>query len=102
MKKTDQQSEILQRLRCALGHLKGVINMVESEQPCGQVLHQICAVQGALRQVGLRMVSFQVQESKTIIFDATDPETRIAELMRLLQLHQEMTRTPFINYEVSQ
>ena len=47
--KPDQQSEIIRRLRCAAGHLNAVIEMTEAGQPCEQVLHQLNAVQAALR-----------------------------------------------------
>lgn len=95
----NQQPEINQRLRCAAGHLNAVINMVEAQKPCGQVLHQICAVQGALRTVGILLISSQTQESETIIRDHPDPEIRGAELLRLQELYREMLRTPFLNYE---
>ncbi|MEX2134493.1 MAG: metal-sensing transcriptional repressor, partial [Acidimicrobiia bacterium] len=39
------------RLRSARGHLDGVINMVEDDRYCIDVLHQLSAVQGALDRV---------------------------------------------------
>ena len=39
------------RLRSARGHLDGVINMVEEDRYCIDVLHQLSAVQGALDRV---------------------------------------------------
>ena len=47
--KPEQPSEIVRRLRCAAGHLNAVIEMTETGQPCEQVLHQLNAVEAALR-----------------------------------------------------
>jgi DNA-binding FrmR family transcriptional regulator len=39
------------RLRSAVGHLEGVIRMVDDDRYCIDVLHQLSAVQGALESV---------------------------------------------------
>jgi len=38
MKMRDQQSEIIRRLHCAAGHLNAVIEMLEEDRSCEQVL----------------------------------------------------------------
>lgn len=43
-------SEVIQRLRIAKGHLEKVISMVEKGVYCMDVVHQLVAVQGALRE----------------------------------------------------
>ena len=42
---------IVRRLHCAEGHLRGVVMMVERDDDCVSVVQQICAVQGALREI---------------------------------------------------
>ncbi len=46
----DTQERILHRLKIASGHLKKIINMVESDEYCIDVLHQSQAVQKALKE----------------------------------------------------
>lgn len=48
----DNQIEILRRLRCVEGHVRGVARMIEEGESCPSVLRQIMAVQGALDKVG--------------------------------------------------
>jgi DNA-binding FrmR family transcriptional regulator len=85
--KPDQQSEIIRRLRCAAGHLNAVIEMTEAGQPCEQVLHQLNAVQAALRAAGTKLIICQAQSSQTIILDSPSPKQRISELKRLQSLY---------------
>ncbi|MDP3994799.1 MAG: metal-sensitive transcriptional regulator [bacterium] len=47
----DTQERILHRLKIAQGHLGKVIQMVESDDYCIDVIHQSQAVQGALKEV---------------------------------------------------
>ncbi|MBI3103447.1 metal-sensitive transcriptional regulator [Candidatus Daviesbacteria bacterium] len=46
----DTQERILHRLKIAQGHLKKVLNMVESGEYCIDVIHQSQAVQRALEE----------------------------------------------------
>jgi hypothetical protein NreA len=83
-----QRAEILLRLRSAEGHLRAVIAMVEAEEPCEAVLHQLGAVQAALRATRWRMVDCQYHSCvETIIHDPC-AETRLAGLTRLSNLIQ--------------
>ena len=93
--KPDQQSDIIRRLRCAAGHLNAVIEMTEAGQPCrvAQVLHQLNAVQAALRAAGTKLIICQAQASQTIILDGPSPKQRISELKRLQSLY-----TVFMQY----
>jgi DNA-binding FrmR family transcriptional regulator len=85
--KPDQQSEIIRRLRCAAGHLNAVIEMTEAGKPCEQVLHQLNAVQAALRMTGTKLIVCQAQNSQAIIVDSPSPKRRISELKRLQSLY---------------
>ncbi len=52
----DNQVEILRRLRCVEGHVRGVARMIEEGESCPSVLRQVKAVQGALDKVGQILV----------------------------------------------
>ena len=99
--KPDQQSEIIRRLRCAAGHLNAVIEMTEAGQPCEQVLHQLNAVQAALRAAGTKLIICQAQSSQTIILDSPSPKQRISELKRLQSLYIIFLQYPNHHIEVS-
>ena len=85
--KPDQQPDILRRLRCAAGHLNAVIEMTEAGQSCEEVLHQLNAVQAALRVTGSKLIICQAQSSQEIILDSPSPEQRSSELRRLQSLY---------------
>ena len=76
--KPDRQSEVIRRLRCAAGHLNAVIEMAEGGRPGEQVLHQLNAVQGALRAAVNRLLICQTLASQAIILNSASPRKRIA------------------------
>ena len=49
--KTDRYADMLRRLRCVEGHVRGVARMVEDGDECPAVLRQIMALHGALEKV---------------------------------------------------
>ena len=49
-KPKDTKERILHRLKIANGHLKKVINMIENDHYCIEVLHQSQAVQQAIKE----------------------------------------------------
>ncbi|MBI3738877.1 MAG: metal-sensitive transcriptional regulator [Chloroflexi bacterium] len=99
--KPDQQSEIIRRLRCTAGHLNAVIKMAEAGQPCEQVLHQLNAVQGALRVTMNRLLICQTLASQAIILNSSSSQKRVAELKRLQSLYTLFMQYPDLHREVS-
>ena len=93
MKNLDPHPEFLQRLRCAAGHLNAVIKMAEAGQPCEQLLHQLGAVDAAMRAAGARLIICQVEYSQAVILDSPSPKQRMVELKRLQSFY-----TTFIKY----
>jgi len=85
--KPDQQADIIRRLRCAEGHLNAVIEMTEAGRPCEQVLHQLNAVQAALRMTGVKLIVCQAENSQAVILKSSSPNQRVAELKRLQFLY---------------
>ena len=103
--KSDQQAEIIRRLHCAAGHLNAVIDMAEADRPCrvAQVLHQLNAVQAALRAAGSRIIHCQAQSSQAIILKSPSSKQRLAELERLQSLYtifvQHFKHTPEVTHD---
>jgi DNA-binding FrmR family transcriptional regulator len=50
------KADITRRLRCAEGHLRGVAGMLERGDDCEDIVRQLMAVQGALREVNRRLL----------------------------------------------
>ena len=96
-----QQSDIIRRLRCTAGHLNAVIDMAEAGQPCEQVLHQLGAVDAAIRAAGLKLIICQAQSIQSIILESASPEQRLDELKRLQSLYTIFLQYPNHQIEVS-
>lgn len=96
-----QHSDIVRRLNCAAGHLKAVIKMVEDGKTCEQVVHQIAAVDAALRVVGTRLIIDQAQLSQSILLDSSSIQQRSDELKRLQSLYTILLRNSDYYSEVS-
>ena len=90
--KTNQQSEIHHRLHCTAGHLNAVIKMVEDNETCEQVLHQLGAVDAAIRAAGIRLIICQAQSSQAIIVESPSVKQRTDELKRLQSLYTTLVR----------
>lgn len=58
----DAQKKILNRLRRARGQLDAVINAVESESHCRDVVIQLAAVTSALDKAGFAIISTALRE----------------------------------------
>jgi len=88
----DSRLGTLRRLQSAAGHLNAVIRMVECQAPCEEVLHQLCAVQAALRAVGCQIVEEQIQSHQEIIQYSQSPEDRSQAMEKMLVLFQMLTK----------
>lgn len=70
MADVDPQQQVLNRLRRARGQLSAVIDMVEQERPCKDVITQLAAVSKALDRAGFKIISTNIQECAS-----RDPES---------------------------
>jgi CsoR family transcriptional regulator, copper-sensing transcriptional repressor len=51
------QNEVICRLRSVEGHVRGVQNMVQEGRPCLDLVRQVQALQGSLRQINLLLLT---------------------------------------------
>ena len=86
--KPDEQTEITRRLQCAVGHLNAVVEMVAAGKSCEEVLHQLNAVQAALKVVGVKIIHCQAQSSQDVILNSKSANQRTGELKRLQSLYR--------------
>lgn len=84
------QDDVVQRLKTAAGHLNAVIEMAEAGKPCEDVLHQLQAVQAALRHAGRHLLCSQIERSGTLVVQDAEPARRAAELKRLVALYSTL------------
>lgn len=75
--------DILVRLCSIEGHLRGVQQMVRSERSCAEILLQISAAQGALRQVASNLLEAELDRCLTHLEEATDRSELEDGLQRL-------------------
>jgi DNA-binding FrmR family transcriptional regulator len=88
----DEQAEIVRRLRSAGGHLNAIVGMLEAAEPCEPILHQLGAVQAALRAAGARLLACQLRQSQEVILHSPCADDRVAEIARILVLYHFLTK----------
>ena len=88
----EEQTAILKRLRSAEGQLDAVIGMVETEQNCEKVLHQLHAVEAAIQASGRHLLKCQLKQSIKIVSQHPSLEIRNAEIERLVDLYHFLLR----------
>ncbi len=81
----DTQERILHRLKIAQGHLKKVINMVEEDCYCIDVLHQSQAIQKALKETDNLMLENHLKKCATDAIAKGNQDEAIAEVMRVFK-----------------
>lgn len=89
---TDHTAEgvdgIVRRLRSVEGHVRGVERMVEDGAYCIDVVHQILAVQRALKKVGGLVLERHLHTCVTSAVRGEEPTERERVLDEILQLFE--------------
>ncbi|GLB65382.1 hypothetical protein NCCP2495_32620 [Dietzia sp. NCCP-2495] len=62
MAEADPRQQVLNRLRRARGQLNAVIDMVEDDRSCTEIITQLAAVSKALDRAGFKIISENIQE----------------------------------------
>ncbi len=70
----DLKRDVLNRLRSVAGHVNGIIRMVENDQYCIDVIHQVQAVQSALDKVVLLVLDDHMHHCVTDAIRSGDPD----------------------------
>ena len=89
----DHKREILNRLKSAEGHVRGVERMVDEDAYCIEVINQILAVQRALDKVNSMILERHLQTCVTTAIrgdDAAERERVIAEIMDVFETTGKM------------
>ncbi len=89
------QREVIDRLKSAEGHVRGIQRMVEDDRYCIDVIRQIQAVQQALERVKAMVLEGHLQNCVTSAIrsdDVNERERVIAELMDVFDATGAITR----------
>ncbi|MEU8801085.1 metal-sensitive transcriptional regulator [Spirillospora sp. NPDC048819] len=76
-------ADVLVRLRRAQGQLGGVIQMIENERDCKDVIAQLAAVSRALDRAGFKIIATGLEKC---VMEDTDPEQAQLDLDQLEKL----------------
>ncbi|MEU8343406.1 DNA-binding transcriptional regulator, FrmR family [Actinomadura meyerae] len=79
----DTLADVLVRLRRAQGQLAGVIQMIENERDCKDVITQLAAVSRALDRAGFKIIATGLEQC---VKDGADPEQARLDLAQLEKL----------------
>jgi CsoR family transcriptional regulator, copper-sensing transcriptional repressor len=81
----DTQERILHRLKIARGHLDKVINMVENDHYCIDVLHQSQAIQAALKETDGVLLENHLRTCVSDSIKSGNQEEAIKEVMEVFK-----------------
>lgn len=79
----DPRQQVLNRLRRARGQLNAVIDMVEQEKSCKDIVTQLAAVSKALDRAGFKIISENIQECVTREGEPDENGVTLDELEKL-------------------
>lgn len=83
MAEIDSKAQVLNRLRRARGQLNAVIDMVDQEKPCKDVITQLAAVSKALDRAGFKIISTNIQECLARDGEPEEGDITVEELEKL-------------------
>ncbi len=84
-KPKNTQERILHRLKIAQGHLKKVLNMVENDEYCIDVLHQSQAIQKALKEADNLLLENHLKTCATDAINKGRKDEAISEVMQVFK-----------------
>lgn len=79
------KTNILHRLKIAKGHLEKVVKMVEGDEYCIDIVHQLLAVQSALKNVDQIVLENHLKTCVADNIRKGEADTAIKEVMEVLK-----------------
>lgn len=87
--KNNNGLSVINRLKTAQGHLKKVIQMVETNQYCIDILHQSQAVQAALKEIDNLILNNHLQTCVVDSIKKGKSKEVISEIMTVIKKHKK-------------
>ena len=88
-----EPDEIINRLKSAEGHLRGVIRMVEDDVYCIDVMRQIQAVQAALNKISANILENHLNSCVITAIRGENPSDRERVLREIADVYEMATKT---------
>ncbi len=89
----NENDAILNRLKSAEGHLRGVIRMVEEDAYCIDVIRQVQAVQAALNKINATILENHLYSCVITAIRGEDPDDRERVLREITDVYEMATKT---------
>lgn len=86
------KKEALFRLKSVLGHLEGVVRMLEHEDYCIDIIQQVGAIEVALKKVSTLLLENHLDTCVTMAIEGKDPAVRRRVVRELLEIFQANKR----------
>lgn len=81
----DTKERILHRLKIAQGHLKKVVEMVETDEYCIDVIHQTQAIENALKEVDNVILENHLKGCVADSIKSGKQDEAVAEVMNIFR-----------------
>jgi len=87
----DHKRNALLRLKTVRGHLDGLIDMVEAETYCPELMKQVAAVQASLEKINRVLLQNHLETCVTEAIQAGGGQDKINELLEALRYNGGLT-----------
>jgi DNA-binding FrmR family transcriptional regulator len=87
--------DALFRLKSVLGHVDGVIRMLDREEYCIDIIKQVAAIEVALKKVSAVLLQNHLDTCVTVAVNEKSPEIRsrvVRELLEIFQAENQVSR----------
>lgn len=75
---------VVLRLKRAEGQIRGVLRMIENEEPCNDIAQQLAAVRNALDRAFFEMMACTLESEIVGAPDSVERQDRVTEVLRIL------------------
>ncbi|GAB4550884.1 MAG: copper-sensing transcriptional repressor CsoR [Anaerolineae bacterium] len=82
----NQKTALLNRLKSVVGHLNGIVNMVEDDRYCVDIMKQIQATQAALNKINQIILEDHLHHCVIDAVRGDDPDARERALIEISDL----------------
>jgi DNA-binding FrmR family transcriptional regulator len=82
------QERVIHRLKIAKGHVEKIINMIENDAYCIDVLHQMQAVASGLKETGNVILENHLNSCVADAISRGDKDKAIGEIMEVFKKNQ--------------
>jgi DNA-binding FrmR family transcriptional regulator len=93
--------DALFRLKSVLGHVDGVIRMLEREEYCIDIIKQVAAIEVALKKVSAVLLENHLDTCVTVAVNEKSPQVRSRVVRELLEIFQAERQASKISHRSS-